>query len=211
MIKDEKSETIRGYTYRYSAEWTEKLETERHWRLYWFQQKIMQGFVKSGDHVLEIGIGAGFTTNYLKSKGVRVTTLDIDERKKPNIVANVVEYDFPDVYDHILAFEVFEHIPFYEVEKLFAKLPRICRKNMFISVPRNELVWLRLDIWLPKLGNKLIEITTRKHKITVPYHYWEIDYKSMTCRNFKRFLKKAGFKIVSQEKKWSLVYFVLES
>ena len=87
-------ETIRGVEYKYSAEWIYDLESEEHWRLYWNQQKLMQNKVSSGDNVLEIGVGSGFTANYLKSKSINVKTLDIDRGKKPDIVANLVEYQF---------------------------------------------------------------------------------------------------------------------
>ena len=91
-MHDEKKQIVNGIIYRYSTSWIYKLETEQHWRLYWHQQKLMEGKVKPGDSVLEIGVGTGFTANYLRSKGVNVTTLDIDADKKPDIVANIVTY-----------------------------------------------------------------------------------------------------------------------
>ena len=98
--------------YHYSSHWIHELESETHWRLYWRQQKLMRDLVSAGDRVLEIGVGTGFTANYLRSKGVHVTTLDIDAEKQPDIVANVAQFDFPELYDAILAFEVFEHLPY---------------------------------------------------------------------------------------------------
>ena len=59
----------------------------------------MEGLLAEGDTVLEIGPGSGFTSNYLRSKGIAVTTLDIDPAKHPDIVANVVEYEFPEPHD----------------------------------------------------------------------------------------------------------------
>lgn len=93
-----KKERVRGVEYKYSAEWIYDLESEEHWRLYWTQQKLMQGKVSLGDNVLEIGVGSGFTANYLKAKGVNIKTLDIDKGKESDIVANLVEYQFPDHY-----------------------------------------------------------------------------------------------------------------
>ena len=57
------------------------MEEEEHWRLYWNQQKIAESKIQAGDRVLEIGLGTGFTANYLRGRGVRVTTLDIDAEK----------------------------------------------------------------------------------------------------------------------------------
>lgn len=210
MNTDERTESVRGYTYKFSNEWTKKLETERHWRLYWYQQNLINDYIKPGDSILEIGVGSGFTANYLKSRGFKVTTLDIDERKKPDIVANLVDYKFQTKYDFILAFEVFEHIPLDEVEKITKQLRKICKKNMFISIPRNEIVWLRLEIRLPIIGNKLFEITSKRRKIAIPYHCWEVDHKDLTRSKFKSFLKGAGFDTINYFKKWSIFFFVLK-
>ena len=69
-----KKQIIEGVEYKYSAEWIYDLESEEHWRLYWNQQKLMQNKVSSGDNVLEIAVGSGFTANYLKSKSINVKT-----------------------------------------------------------------------------------------------------------------------------------------
>jgi uncharacterized UPF0146 family protein len=210
MSKDERLETVRGYTYKYSNDWTKNLETERHWRLYWYQQNVIQDYMEQGDSILEIGVGSGFTANYLKSRGFKVTTLDIDERKNPDIVANLVDYKFQENYDHILAFEVFEHIPINEVEKIINQLSTICTKNMFISVPRNEIVLLRLETRLPLIGTKMFEITLKRRKIAIPYHCWEIDHNGLTTSKFRTFLSKAGFNTINIFKKWSIFFFVLK-
>jgi len=118
----EKTSVDSGTTYRYSSSWIYHLESADHWYLYWHQQKLMEGELKAGDRILEIGVGSGFTANYLRSKGYDVTTLDIDEEKKPDIHANIVTYDFPKDYDHVLAFEVFEHIPFNKFQGLVGRI-----------------------------------------------------------------------------------------
>ena len=69
--------------YIYNSAWTKKLESLEHWNYYWHQQKIMQNFVLyRGEDFLEIGVGSGFSANYCRSKGAKVTTLDIDQEKK---------------------------------------------------------------------------------------------------------------------------------
>ena len=95
----------------------------------------MQHLVNKGETLLEIGVGSGFAANYLKSKGVHVTTLDIDKEKQPDIAANIVQYSFPNQYEHISAFEVFEHIPFMEFKNVITKIGCVCKKNLFLSVP----------------------------------------------------------------------------
>ena len=208
MKLDEKREYVRGNIYRYSTAWICQLESERHWRHYWHQQKIMEGLVSANDQVLEIGVGTGFTANYLRSKGVTVTTLDIDAEKKPDIQANIVTYDFDQSYDHILAFEIFEHIPFEKVQKLVPNLAQACKKNLFISVPRNERTLFRFDSWLPVFKQRTLQLSIRKGKITDPHHYWEIDWQGITQQKFNQILSKSGFELLTQRKFWSLIYFV---
>jgi SAM-dependent methyltransferase len=209
---DEKSVTVGDITYRYSTSWIRSLESEEHWRLYWRQQKIMEGLVVPNQHVLELGIGTGFTANYLRSKGVRITTVDIDPDKKPDIIANIANYNFEGQFDHVLGYEVFEHIPFERFEELTARFAAgICQGFLFLSVPRNERVWARGTFRLPKLGERSFEITTRKRKITSGHHFWEVDYGEVTMNKFEWTLRQAGFRIFRKEKVFSRLFYALKS
>lgn len=87
--------------------------------------------------------------------GFDVKTMDIDKKKNPDIVANIAEYEFPDLYDYIPAFEIFEHIPFEEFRSVVCKLSGACRKNLFVGVPYNEKVLLHLELYVPGVGKKL--------------------------------------------------------
>lgn len=204
-----KKEIIRGVEYKYSAEWIYDLESEEHWSLYWNQQKLMQNKVSSGDNVLEIGVGSGFTANYLKSKGVNVKTLDIDREKKPDIVANLVEYQFPEYYDHVLAFEVFEHIPFIEFKGVIERISNVCEKHIFLSVPRNEKLWLHFDFKLPIVGKRELRFVTLKGKVTEPAHFWEIGDGSVSINDFEQELFKCGLTILAKLKRFSRIFYAL--
>ena len=170
----------------------------------------MQDNVRCGDHVLEIGVGSGFTANYLRSKGVHVKTLDIDREKKPDIVANLVEYQFPDHYDHVLAFEVFEHIPFIEFKGVIEKISNVCKKYIFLSVPRNEKVWLHLDFQLPIIGKREFRFVTLKGNVTTPAHFWELDDGSVSTQDFERVFYTSKLKIISKQKCFSHMFYALE-
>jgi len=202
-------EIIRGVEYKYSSEWIYDLESEQHWRLYWYQQKLMQNKANFGDNVLEIGVGSGFTANYLKSKGVNVKTLDIDRDKKPDIVANLVEYQFPERYDHILAFEVFEHIPFIEFKGVIKKISSICKKHVFLSVPRNERLWFQIDIQFPIIGKKEFRFAALKNKVTEPAHFWEIGDGSVSINDFEQELCKCGLTVLTKLKRFSRIFYAL--
>jgi 2-polyprenyl-3-methyl-5-hydroxy-6-metoxy-1,4-benzoquinol methylase len=204
-----KTDNVRGVEYKYSAEWIHELESEKHWRLYWNQQKLIQNKVKKGDRVLEIGVGSGFTSNYLRSKGVKVKTLDIDSKKKPDITANIVEYQFAEYYDHILAFEVFEHIPFREFKMVLRKIRRVCQKYVFLSVPRNEKVWMSCVFKFPKLSKREFRLVTLRRKITTPAHFWELDDGSVSTQDFEQEFYANGIKILSKKNCFSQVFYSL--
>ncbi len=191
---------VGGVTYKYSADWIRALESEEHWRLYWRQQNIMQGLLLPGQHVLEIGLGSGFTANYLRSKGVRVSTIDIDADKSPDIVGNIVEYEFAESFDHVLGFEVFEHIPFAEFEKILKKLAKACKGHFFLSLPRNERTWLRCWLQLPRVSPLSFELVTRRGKIADPHHFWEADDGKISRQRLETAFRDAGFRPVRSAK-----------
>lgn len=209
---DETLVTVEDVAYRYSSSWISCLESEEHWRLYWRQQKIMEGLVLPNQHIIELGVGTGFTANYLRSKDVQVTTLDIDSNKKPDIVANIVNYNFDRQYEHVLGYEIFEHIPFDNFRELITKLATgVCRSFLFLSVPRNERVWVRNILKLPKLGERTFEVTALRGKITCGHHFWEVDYGDVTMDRFERTLGQVGFCIYRKEKAFSRLFYALKS
>ena len=193
-------EVVNGVSYKYSSEWIHRLESREHWELYWYQQKLMEGSIQPGDTFLEIGVGSGFTANYLRSKGTEVTTIDIDKSKNPDIVANVVNYQFSQQYDHVLAFEVFEHIPFEEFVAALKKIRKICRKHLFFSVPRNEKTLFSADLLLPLLGKRNITLSKLRGKIREPHHFWEVDHNQISQKFLEKTVSESGYSMVQKNK-----------
>ncbi len=209
-MSEEKHEIVEGIKYTYAAEWTRSLESRDHWLLYHYQQQLMENKVKPGDKVLEIGPGSGFCSNYLKSNGVQVTTLDIDEDKEADIHANIVTYQFEKSYDHVLAFEVFEHIPYEKFIQVLEKLHDRCR-NIFMSVPENKRRLLDLDLWLPIIKNVRISVYVPKVPITETHHFWEVGHKNFTERRLETNIQDSGFEIEEKSKYKGRIYFILSS
>ena len=188
---------VDGVEYIYGAEWTKSLEAKYHWEFYWYQQKLMENLVSPGeDRVLELGVGSGFAANYGRSKGWDITTLDIDEEKKPDIVANIVTYDFEQRYDHIMAFEILEHIPYEQFERIVRKLPKFVNKYAFISLPRNERIAFKLDLKLPRFRPVSYEWRILKKSITTKAHHWEMDYGEHTVERVEALFAESGLRIV---------------
>jgi cyclopropane-fatty-acyl-phospholipid synthase len=82
--------------------------------------------LKTGDHVLDIGAGWGGFMEYCGRRGVKVTSLTIDQKSADYVRHNiaepaggmVLEQDFLDhrargAYDHVAILGVIEHIPAY--------------------------------------------------------------------------------------------------
>lgn len=70
--------------------------------------------------MLEIGIGNGLVCKYLKERDVNITTLDIKENVKPDVVGNVLDMPLDDnSFDVVACYEVLEHLPY---EKFHAAL-----------------------------------------------------------------------------------------
>ena len=195
--------------YRYSSHWIHELESETHWRLYWRQQKLMRELVSSGDRVLEIGVGTGFTANYLRSKGVHVTTVDIDADKQPDIVANIAQYDFPETHDAILAFEVFEHLPYDDFPPLLAKLAVAARRHVFLSLPRNRRLLASFNVKLPKAKARTFQWKVRRGEIVEPYHVWELDHGGVTVESLEQELARHGFVVDRRDEAFDRRFYAL--
>ena len=207
---DEKVQKVDDIEYHYSSKWINRLESLAHWKLYWFQQKLLEGLVKPGDKVLEIGPGTGFCTNYLRSKDVDVKTLDIDKAKKPDICCNIVECDLSSDYDHILAFEVFEHIPF---DKFLDVLSRIKNHSpdIILSLPLYSKRVFEFDLFMPFLNNLHFCIRMPKKRLNQKHHFWEVGYKSFTEKYLQEQIKGLNLRIVRRETYLSKLFFILET
>jgi hypothetical protein len=206
---DEKTDVLEGVEYRYRTGWIHKLEDETHWRLYWHQLKLMEGLMHPSDTVLEIGPGTGFTANYLRSKGVVVDTLDIDADKKPDIVANIVGYEFPAIHDAILAFEVFEHIPYDGFRSVLSRFSGAARHHVFLSVPRNRRVVFGFRLKLPKLASRSFELKAKKGRIVEPYHIWEVDHGGITVHSLEAELARHGLRIERRDEAFERLFYAL--
>ena len=92
---------------KYSSDWIKKLEPREHRLSYWHQIKLMEGHIKPNDSLIEIGIGSGFISNYLRFKNINGLTVDIDEKKTPAVVSDATKFILGKSYDHFCVFEVF--------------------------------------------------------------------------------------------------------
>lgn len=100
---------------------------------------VLRG-VDLGDDVLEIGPGPGRSTDWLRSRVARVTSVEIDARlaralrqRLAGANVTVVEADasampLPDAaFSSALSFTMLHHVPYASQDRLFAEVARVLR------------------------------------------------------------------------------------
>ncbi len=180
--------------YRYDNDWINRLERKLHWEWYWHQQKLMEGVLSPNDRIAEIGVGSKFTYNYLKAKGFNIVSVDIDAGKKPDILENIVSCDDSFFnFDVILAFNIFEHLPYGEFLTVVQKMSRGNVKHFFLGLPLNKKVVFEFKIRLGRYLNREWIVTLPKKRITTPNHHWELEYADYTGKRLIADMHNHGF------------------
>lgn len=164
---------------------------------YWYQ--IKEIIELNPEKVLEIGIGNGFVSQYLRNRKINILTLDVDERLKPDISGSILEIPFADgSFDTIASFEVLEHLPYEDAKKALTEIYRVSQKYAILSLPDCTSVY-RFCISIPKIGlyNKLIPLPRFKapKHIFDGEHYWEIGKAGYSLDKIITDIQKTGFEI----------------
>jgi len=136
--------------------------------------------------VLEIGIGNGIVTDFLRKAGLNVTSFDINQHLIPEVVGSVT--DLNAIFQHrkfdiILCAEVLEHIPFEYFEQAIANIAGTTNEYAIITLPRCQkiLIDIQFAIKIPKLPyfEKGLCLSIPNSNIP-PNHYWELDSSKET-------------------------------
>lgn len=174
-----------------------KYDYQSRWMSYWYQ--INTVLELKPKNVLEIGVGNKTVSNYLKNQGLEITTLDIDEKLKPDIVGDILKIPLgDDSFDVVLCAEVLEHIPFEDFEKGLIELRRVTRKYVVLSLPHFGPP-IKLSFKAPLI--KEVKVAFKiplpiKHKLDGG-HYWEIGKKIYPLAKIKKIIKQY-FKITKE-------------
>ena len=191
---------------KYSSDWINKLESKEHWLSYWHQIKLMLESIEPHDSIIELGIGSGFTSNYLRSKNIDVLTVDIDKNKSPDIVSDAISFKPNKNYDHFCAFEVFEHMKFEEMENVLKNIKSKIDKNIFISVPIYKKTPINIELKFKSYW-KSITVKTPKTSIIDPHHQWELNYKDITEEKLISVFEHHNFKLKNKSSFFRWRYF----
>lgn len=176
-----------------------KYDSKKRFISYWHQ---IHEVIALGKHnILEIGIGNGFVSDYLGKMGLKVTTVDIDDRLAPDITASVYSLPFADEsFELVACYEVLEHLPYESFSLSLQEMYRVSKSDVIISLPdRNR--YLSLDIFMPRIGNiKKFYSVPRFRKVMHTFdgeHYWEIGADGYSLERIISDIELINFKIIN--------------
>lgn len=164
---------------------------------YWYQiNEIVNLRPKK---VLEIGVGNGFVSKYLKERRINVLTLDIDKKLNSDIVGSVLDIPFPDnSFEVVACYELLEHIEYKNFNKALSEIFRVSNSYAILSLPDANRVY-RVYVHFPKVGifKKLIPLPRFKKPVHNfdGEHYWEIGKAKYPLQRIINDIRKTGFKI----------------
>jgi predicted SAM-dependent methyltransferase len=146
--------------------------------------------------ILEVGVGSGFVSGYLKERNINVITLDIDKRLNPVIIGNVLNLPFKEnSFDIIVCCEVLEHLDYENFYSSILEISRVSRAYIILSMPDVSRV-SRFSIQVPVIGDlKLLIPIPRFRKLKHKFdgeHYWEIGKKGYPIKKIINDIQRTG-------------------
>lgn len=212
-----KTKIVDGVEVEFSADWIRDLESNVHFNWYWNQAKLLYDNCSRDQLILEIGVGSSLLSDLLKRRGWNILTLDIDEDKRPDFCESAVDFDFSsrDI-ETVLAFEVFEHMPYPTFKKVIVNIANSKVRTVFFSLPWSELAVASFYLKLPKLKPIEWTISIPRRNIVERSHFWEV-YKidrhigngkqQISMRTLKRLFADTGFTFEMHSKIGCIQYF----
>jgi len=174
---------------------TSSYNTKERFISYWHQ--INEIIILKPESILEIGIGNGLVANFLRQRGLKVTTMDIDERLYPDYVGSVLDIPFPnESFEVVACFEVLEHLPYEGFPTALHEIHRVTKKHAVMSLPDCKRAY-RFDVQIPKLGEVKFLIPLPRLKAPIHTfngeHYWEIGKAGYSLSKIINDIQRAGF------------------
>ena len=154
-----------------------KYYSKERWSSIWHQiDEVLKFDPKS---VLEVGGGLDVFKHSMSCFDVSVTSVDIAEDLRPDIVGSIVNLPVKDnSFDVTCAFQVLEHLPFDHFLKGLKELKRVARSAFVVSLPDAKPVY-PVSICLPKLGKKQFlfpkPFVNYKKMCMLWEHKWEVN------------------------------------
>jgi SAM-dependent methyltransferase len=149
--------------------------------------------------ILIIGVGDDVIPNLLRKAIPKVTTLDIDKSLQPDVVGDVRSLPFEaGTFDLVCAFQVLEHLPFDEQDKILSEMNRVSNKYVILAVPHRR-TGFEIVLKFPFMRT-LIKKDFLRLSLLFPIkfagfeasgqHYWEIDWFTTKLSAVREKIKK---------------------
>lgn len=158
-------------------------------------QQIHDIFNLKPKKIIEIGIGNGYTSTFLRLAGFDITTADINPNLKPDIVCSLDQlknFTNKTNFDLAVCCEVLEHMPFEEFETNIAYLKEL-GNNLYLTLPNFKRSFgIGGFLILPKfLGRVNLYLKSSFLKKLPDEHFWEVGYNRSTSQNeIRKILQK---------------------
>lgn len=152
-----------------------------------FAHQINDIYKFNAKSILEVGIGNGFVSTYMKRAGFDVTTVDINYELEPDLCAPISELTSRlsgKKFDLVVCCEVLEHMPFSEFEDAI-RVFRALGSKLYLTLPNHNIViGFGGFIRIPYLGVKLSELMVEipRKRILDKEHFWEINSSKETSK-----------------------------
>lgn len=171
-------------------------DSERRFISYWHQfDEVLS--VAHGK-VLEVGVGDGMLAHCLRAEGVDVTTADVDERLKPDVVADINDLPFEHCsFEVVACFEVLEHLPWESVVRALSELHRVTTSYAVVSLP-DVYVKYRMFFQFYRGTNAIRKVLVlprarRRRQPRFSDHLWEIGLAGYPLSRIESEFERAGF------------------
>jgi hypothetical protein len=201
--------------------WLRQLDLSNFVNAY-YQYRDLQRF-DNCHKVLIIGPGQGLQTEVLKWREYQVTTLDIDETFKPDVLGSVHDMAMfrPLQFDAVIASHVLEHLPVPYLDAALRELSRVARHALIYLPVAGRHVQARVQPGFKGIDlSVVIDLFNYFHRpngIEAKYcqrqHYWEVGMRGFRVRDLRARVS-SEFEVleVYRNRDWnSSLNFVLKS
>jgi len=145
--------------------------------------------------ILEIGIGNGFTSSFLRRAGFDIVTVDINPELEPDICSPISRLKpllGDRSFDLVVCCEVLEHMPFEDFE-LSLEVFRSVGQRLYMTLPNYKRVYgVGGFINLPKVYGLSFraQFELPNRKTLSEEHFWEVGSSPTTTK--REVIKRLG-------------------